>query len=136
MPRSVKEWIGKTADTSIPPRVRQRVWEKHNGTCHICGGEIGKKPWQCDHVKALINGGENRESNLAPAHDICHRGKTAKDTAEKAVIARMKQKDSGARKPKRKMKTRGFDKVEKLAKIDKAAVDLVSIAPKRRNLFQ
>jgi len=122
MPRSVKEWIGKTPDTPAPPRVRQRVWEKHNGTCHICGGGInGKKKWDADHVKAIINGGENRESNLAPAHQACHKGKTAKDVAEKARIARKAQKHSGATRPKGKIQSQGFAKTEKPKKTSKIA---------------
>lgn len=114
MPRAVPEWIGKTPDTPAPPRVRQRVWEKHNGTCHICSGKIDGKKWDADHVKAIINGGENREINLAPAHQVCHKGKTAKDVAEKAAIARKKQKASGAKRPKGKMQSAGFEKSAKV----------------------
>ena len=40
-----------------------------------------------DHVRALINGGENRESNLAPILREKHREKTARDIDEKAKVA-------------------------------------------------
>jgi len=83
--RAVKEWVGKTPDTKIPPRVKDRVFERHNETCHICELRI-KVPfesWDADHVIALKNGGENRESNLKPAHKHCHLKKTAADVAEK-----------------------------------------------------
>ena len=40
MSRAVPEWIGKTPDTKVPPRVRLRVFEKHDGTCHISGRKI------------------------------------------------------------------------------------------------
>lgn len=136
MPRTVPEWIGKTDDSRPPPRVLQRVWERYKGTCHICGGEIGQKKWEADHVKALINGGQNRESNLAPAHVPCHKGKTAKDVEKKAKVARKAQKHSGAKRPKGKMKSPGFPIVEKTRKIDKAAIDRASVAPKRRSLFK
>jgi 5-methylcytosine-specific restriction protein A len=67
MSRSVPEWIGKTDDTPPPPRVRLRVFEAHNGKCHLTGRKIGPADqWDVDHVLALANGGENRESNLAP----------------------------------------------------------------------
>jgi hypothetical protein len=68
MSRKVEEWIGKTPDTPAPPRVRLRVFERHNGICYLSGRKImaGDK-WEIEHPQALINGGENRESNMAPA---------------------------------------------------------------------
>ena len=89
MARSIKEWVGKTDDTKIPPRVRERVFDRANGICHCCNLPI-KVPfetWDADHRIALINGGENRESNLAPAHSHCHIKKTRQDVAEKAKVA-------------------------------------------------
>jgi 5-methylcytosine-specific restriction enzyme A len=85
MSRSVEEWIGKTDDTPAPPRVRLRVFRKHEGICPICKTKITGKRWVCDHIQALINGGENRESNLQPIHEVCDRGrKTPADVAIKA----------------------------------------------------
>lgn len=96
MTRSVEEWIGKTDDTPIPPRVKARVFEAHGGRCHISGRKIGAgNPWDCDHVIALINGGEHRESNLAPALRDKHREKTAEDVAIKSKVARMRAKHLG-----------------------------------------
>jgi 5-methylcytosine-specific restriction protein A len=112
MSRSVPEWIGKTPDTPIPPRVRLRVLERHNHICHLSGRPIrpGDK-WDCDHVQALINEGENRESNLAPALRDKHREKTNEDVAEKSVTARKKMAHYGIKKKTgRKMQGRGFDK--------------------------
>jgi 5-methylcytosine-specific restriction endonuclease McrA len=59
-----------------------------------------------DHIIALCNGGENRESNIALALREKHRAKTAKDVAEKSKVARIRAKHLGLAKP----KTRGFDK--------------------------
>lgn len=110
MTRSVEEWIGKTDDTPIPPRVKLRVFEAHGGVCHIAKRKIrAGEPWDCDHVKAIINGGENRESNLAPALRDKHREKTAEDVAEKARIARKRAKHLGITKPKRPWPSRGFN---------------------------
>ena len=107
MARIVDEWVGKTDDTPAPPRVRLRVFEQHGGRCHLSGRKIMPgDQWDLDHVKALINGGENRESNLAPALRDKHREKTAADVAEKAKTDRMAAKHLGIWKP----KTRGFDK--------------------------
>lgn len=96
MARSTEEWIGKSDDTPIPPRVKARVFERHGGICHLSKRKIAAgEPWDCDHVIALINGGENRESNLAPALRTKHREKTAEDVAEKSKVARMRAKHLG-----------------------------------------
>lgn len=96
MSRSVPEWIGKTSDTPIPPRVRLRIFEAHGGVCHLSGRRIqAGEPWDCDHIVALVNGGEHRESNLAPALRDKHREKTAFDVAEKSIVRRKRMKSLG-----------------------------------------
>lgn len=96
MSRATDEWIGKTDDTAIPPRVRARVFDAHGGKCHLSGRKIQAGDlWDCDHVVALINGGENRESNLAPALRDKHREKTAEDVQIKSKVARMRAKHLG-----------------------------------------
>lgn len=108
MPRRVEEWRGRTDNTKAPPRVCQRVFDRDNGACHFCGQPI--QPGQAvetDHVKALINGGENRESNLAPIHKKpCHAIKTAADVAEKAKVAAVRQKHIGITRPKQAILSR------------------------------
>lgn len=96
MTRAVKEWIGKTDDTPAPPRVRLRVFERYKGICHISGALIraGQK-WELEHKVALCNGGENRESNFAPALVKPHKEKTARDVAEKKVTVRKRKKNLG-----------------------------------------
>ena len=112
MSRAVTEWIGRTPDTPIPPRVKLRVFDRHGGTCHLSGRKIMPgEPWDCDHIVALINGGENRENNLAPALRDKHREKTKADVAEKAIIYRKAAKNIGIRRPSR-MQGRGFPKAE------------------------
>ena len=97
MARALPEWIGKTDSTKAPPRVRLRCWETSHGKCHICGQKIlvGQK-WELDHVIALINGGENCEGNLAPAHAKCHKVKTRADVAQKAKVYRTRSNHIGA----------------------------------------
>lgn len=92
MSRSVKEWVAKTDDAKVPPRVRLRVFQKHDGVCHISGIRIAAGMlWDIDHVVALTNGGQHRESNLAPALRDKHKAKTAADVAEKSrVMAKAK----------------------------------------------
>ena len=105
MARTPPEWIGKTDDTKIPPRVSARVFDRANGICHCCNLPI-KVPfetWDADHRIALINGGENRESNLAPAHSHCHIKKTRQDVAEKAKVASVRGKHIGTKRPSSKL---------------------------------
>ena len=60
--RTVKEWIGKTADSKPPPTVRLRILKTHDGHCRLSGIKIRPgDAWDCDHVKPLWDGGENRE---------------------------------------------------------------------------
>jgi 5-methylcytosine-specific restriction endonuclease McrA len=106
MARTNDEWIGKTDDTAIPPRVRLRVFDRCGGRCYICTRKImASDYWQCDHVVALCNGGKNVESNLAPACRNCCYDKTANDLAEKSAVARKRSKYLGV-----KPKGRGFPK--------------------------
>lgn len=112
MSRTVPEWVGKTPDTPIPPRVRDRVFLAHGGRCYLSGRKIGAgEPWDCDHVIAIVNGGENREANLAPALKDKHRQKTAADVDTKSKTYRMRAKNNGTwPKSKRPLQSRGFDK--------------------------
>lgn len=94
--RSTDEWIGKDADTPPPPRVRVRVFERYGGKCYLSGRKImaGDK-WEIEHIVALINGGQNREKNLAPALADKHKEKTREDMALKSKIARVQKKHLG-----------------------------------------
>lgn len=118
--RSTREWIGKTDDTMPPPRVRQRVYDRANGVCHICRLPIRPtESWHADHVKAIIAGGENRERNLAPAHGHCNLAKAVIETKEKAKVAKVRQKHLGIKAPKQKIPGRGFPAPDKPARAGK-----------------
>ena len=107
--RTVEEWIGKTPDTKPPARVLVRIFEKHEGRDYITGQKIASgMKWQADHIVALVNGGENRESNLAPLLVTTHKAKTAQDMAIKAKIAAVKKRDLGLTSSSRKIKSAGF----------------------------
>ena len=85
MGRSVDEWVGKTPDAKIPPRVRLRVWERCEGKCHKCRRKIpvGDR-WILEHLVAIINGGANAEPNLCLTCSWCKPIKDAEDVAEKS----------------------------------------------------
>lgn len=110
MSRSVPEWVGSSDDAAIPSRVRLRVFEAHGGKCWISGRKIMPgEAWDLDHKVALINGGEHRETNLAPALREVHRAKTREDVAIKSKVARQRAKHLGVYpKSSRPLKSRGF----------------------------
>lgn len=110
MTRSVPEWIGRTPDTPAPPRVRLRVFEKHHGICYLSGRKIMPgDAWQLEHQLAIINGGENRESNMAPALVEPHKVKTADDMKQKAKNDRVRKRHIGIKKPRTIRSWRKFD---------------------------
>jgi len=96
MPRTLKEWIGRSDDTPVPPRVRLRVLDAHHRQCAKCtrpihpGDEV-----KCDHKQALVLGGENRETNLQPLCDWCHKPKTAAEIGQKSRDYKRRLKHSG-----------------------------------------
>ena len=97
MARAVEEWIGRTPDTPAPPRVQLRIWDREGGVCYLSGRKIAPgEPYQLEHVIALINGGENRESNLRLALTEKHKIKTKADLAEKSKVAAIAKKHIGA----------------------------------------
>ena len=97
MSRSTAEWIGRSDDQAVPPRVRARVFLRDGGKCQECGRTIRPGDgWVCDHTVALINGGENREANLRTICGWCDRKvKTPADVREKSKVARVRAKNLG-----------------------------------------
>jgi 5-methylcytosine-specific restriction protein A len=120
MARTVKEWRGKTDNHMPPATVRQRILERENRTCHICQGKIDKPGWHADHVPPLKDGGENVESKIKPAHEICHRRLTAQQAIDRAPVERQKMKHSGAARPAGKRKGPSFPSSPKPPRVEKA----------------
>lgn len=105
MTRVLPEWVGKTPDSSVPPRVKVRIFIRYNGECQCgCGTRIsvGDK-WDCEDEIAIINGGERREKNLRPFLTAHHPQKTARDVAIKSKTYRMAKKHLGIKKSSRPM---------------------------------
>ena len=100
--RKVKEWAGKTDDAMPPPLVRLRIFESTDGHCHICTRKIlvGEK-WEADHVEEIADGGENRESNMKPAHDWCHGVKSSENHSKRAEGKRHRAKQAGIKRQSR-----------------------------------
>lgn len=106
--RAVPEWIGKTPDTAIPPRVKLRVHHNAEGMCAKCGLEA--TPGEYDHTIPIVLGGENRESNLQLLCVPCHKIKTKLDVKIKAKVARVRKKRLGITKSRQQIKSRGFER--------------------------
>lgn len=118
--RSVEEWIGKTPDSMPPPRVRLRIFDRHHGTCHISGRKIqAGGRWELEHIKRLDDGGENRESNLAPALASAHKAKTKAERADAAKSDSVRKRHVGITRPKGQIRSAGFAKTGKPQKIAK-----------------
>src|SRR3990167_3082523 len=100
--RSVEEWVGKTPDTAVPDRVRLRVLLRYDRKCYLTGKTIRPgDEWDLEDIVALTNGGQNRESNKAPALKAPHKIKTGRDRKIKAKTDRTVKKHYGIVKPKR-----------------------------------
>ena len=108
--RTVTEWIGKTDDQSVPPLVRARIFETNGGVCHLSGRKIRPgEAWELEHIIALCNGGEHRESNMAPALVQPHKVKTAQDRKIKSKIDRVRKRHLGIKKPRTITRWRKFN---------------------------
>jgi 5-methylcytosine-specific restriction protein A len=109
MSRSTAEWIGASDDSTIPARVKVRVFDKFGGYCAACTRTIvGKLRPAYDHHVAIINGGRNSESNLQLLCVSCHALKTKSDVAEKASVYRKRAKHLGLSPKRAKIKSAGF----------------------------
>jgi 5-methylcytosine-specific restriction enzyme A len=108
--RELPEWVAKHDDEAIPARVKVRCFLAFHGTCAACGLVIvGKLRPAYDHLVALINGGEHRESNLQLLCTLCHAVKTKSDVAEKSQVYHKRKKAIGIRSKRRTIPGRKFN---------------------------
>lgn len=85
MPRTVPEWIGRNDDAMPPKSVFDRLYAKQDGKDAITGIAFTPGDRICrDHIVPLIDGGENRESNLQLITEKTHKLKTAREAMERA----------------------------------------------------
>jgi 5-methylcytosine-specific restriction endonuclease McrA len=74
--------------------------KRWHGRCAKCTRDLSRNRWDCDHIVALCNGGENRETNLRPlCVTPCHSDKTRADRRIKVKADRAQRKTYGIRKP-------------------------------------
>jgi len=100
----LKEWVGKTPEAMPGQTVLLRLYAKQNGICACGCGQVmnlNRDKVDCDHVIAVIDGGENRESNLQLLLNACHKRKTSAEASARSEERRHKSKAFTAlRKPK------------------------------------
>jgi len=110
--RSVEEWIGSSPDAKVPQYVRDRVFARAKGRCHLSGRKImpGDR-WDLEHKKALSLGGEHRERNIAPAIIEAHKEKSAEEADIRSKADRIRRKHNGTwPKSKARISNRSFAK--------------------------
>lgn len=109
--RQVPEWVADHPDQAIPKRVKDRIWLREGGRCYLSGDKIKVgDAFEFEHVIALTNGGENRESNIRLALKEPHKTKTAADRKTSTKTRRMRMKNNGTwPKSKRPLKGRTFE---------------------------
>jgi len=113
MPRDVaKEWIGRRPESMPGKLVLLRLYSRQNGLCACgCGRMMNfdRDKIDCDHIVPLIDGGENRESNLQLLLNEHHKPKTSAEATARAAERSHKAKAFTAlRGP--KMRGAGFRK--------------------------
>ncbi len=101
-----------TKRKTISARERAKIFECHNGICHLCGGRItAGQAWDVSHPIPLEAGGKDDDTNRFPAHRKCHAVQTA--TVDAPLIAKTRQqywRHIGATQPAGNIQSRGFAK--------------------------
>lgn len=114
MARSTPEWRGRSDDSMPPKSVFDRLYAKQSGRDAITGIPFAPGDRICrDHIIPLIDGGENRESNLQLITEKQHKIKTAREAMERAKTRAVQHKHRayvGAERP--KMRGAGFQKAK------------------------
>lgn len=120
--RAVPEWVGKTLDAKVPATVRLRILRRAESKCYLTGILIADgQAFDLEHVRALEEGGEHRESNLRPVLRLPHEIKTAAERKRQAKADRLAKRAHGLTpQPARKIESRGFEPSAKRPKIDKS----------------
>lgn len=89
----------------LSTRERARLFELHDGVCHICGEKIDgvRERWEIEHVIPFALTRDESDENMKPAHANCHKGKTAVDKGVIAKSKRVAAKHNGTWAPRSKL---------------------------------
>jgi 5-methylcytosine-specific restriction protein A len=116
--RKVPEWIGASADSEIPDRVKLRIWRREDGICYLTGKKIHPgDAFQYEDVVPVSQGGKRRESNIRLALDGAHKVKSAEELEVKAKNDAVAKKHVGIKTvPVKKIDSAPFAISERTAK--------------------
>ena len=72
-------------------RLTKKLWTIQNHKCFICGESIDLdlNPTNIDHIKPLVNGGKDDETNFALAHENCNKSKQDADLEVARAMAQL-----------------------------------------------
>ena len=78
--------------------LKRKLWSIQSHKCFICGEDIDLDitPTNIDHIKPLVNGGKDDESNFALAHENCNKSKQDADLEVARAMARLSKILKGA----------------------------------------
>ena len=107
--------------SALTPNRKARIWAREGGICWYCGVSVDLDGQGViyDHRDPLWISGKDDDANLFPIHAApCNRLKTSKDLKAIAKVRRLlkkaqKKPPGPTRSPKRRIKSRGFDKTVK-----------------------
>lgn len=90
---------------SLTTLQRAKLFLEHDGKCCLCKRQIDgvRERWLVEHITALVRGGDNSRTNLAPAHERCAKPKTAEDHKAGAKGKRVYAASIGAKVAKKPM---------------------------------
>jgi hypothetical protein len=74
---------------SLTKAQRQRILEKTDSRCHVCGIELGINDFHADHVKIYMLGGEHKENNYLPCCKACNRYRWHFSPGELQIIIKL-----------------------------------------------
>lgn len=111
-----------SARAEFPAKVRKAAFERADGRCEKCKAKLKAREGEVDHILPCGLGGEPVLANAQVLCRVCHNEKTATDVNRMRKADRAKAKESGAKRPKGGIKSRGFAKVERTSKINKDAL--------------
>lgn len=97
--RKVPEWVGKTDNSALPGKVKDRIRDRQGDKCALTGRKFQPSDKvEYDHIVPLWLGGSNCESNLQAVLDTAHKRKTQIEATVRAKVNSIRKKHRGIRK--------------------------------------
>lgn len=98
---------------AISHKRRFEIFKRDGFTCQYCGGHPPKCVLHVDHIVPVAEGGDNEDTNLVTACDVCNGGKGARSLS--AIPKSLK--DRAAEIAEREEQLRGYTEIAKAARL-------------------